>query len=743
MMIAILCASEATATVDQQVLKALHDSCARRNRELGLTGYLGWKNERFFQYLEGPENAMDQVLACIGNDKNQRLLRVVRLGPIQRRRCSRWDMLTFSDDSKPDRRIHDLLEELTRPTGDNVLVDTESRQFIMDMLGQPPGPQMPGKGDLLHAESSDVDTDVTLSSSDTADTLSRFFRDPDAWDSLKESIQPLIDSEIVAGETFRVWVTACATGEEAYSIGMVMAELLENLDKRINFKIYATDIDREALKHASTGVYDERSLEHVSETRRQRFFSKKAGAYLIARHIRENVIFAPHDFIRNAPFTRMHLVTCRNALIGVQADVQQIALKRLHSALNVQGILFLGPSETLGKLEGEFCPVNREWNQYRKRRNLRLPLHFSVERMPTTTQAPNTGHQQFMLDNVETPGSESLTRVSLDAMAQYLGCTCLLVDGNRMVKMVIADPAGILHVHRDEPTLDVARMIPASLRPSMTFAISRAFRESIAVAHRQLRCRPTGQAERMVDIEVIPHLPLGDVAAHHALVIMSVSADSAAQPVDADIAIRGSDDHEVDQLRLELDETRKALQAAIIDLESSNKEQRLVNEQLSAANEVLQGTNEELQSVNEELYTVSVEYQTKLHELSDLNHDLASLLESTNLGVIFLDSELCIRRFTEVATQTINLLPSDVGRPLVDLAHNLHYEGLMSDLRRVLSIGKSITREIRRHNDDQLQMSIHPYRAGSGLAQGVLIVFRDIRKNSGTSQVSEDRDKVH
>ncbi|MGQ7845946.1 chemotaxis protein CheB [Granulosicoccus sp. 3-233] len=998
-MIAILCASEAKTPFDQGMLKELYDEYVKRNRELGLTGYLSWKNNRFFQYLEGPENAIDEAIASIDNDQRQNILRTLRLGPIEQRRFSRWDMLNISGAGIPDIRIQDLIEDVMKSTVGNAFAETESRRLILEMLDQMSKSQKTGNRELLQPDSKDTDIGikppfvvvmgasagglhplqsiirslkpelnaafvviqhfapetetmmdmilqrlttmkvctaaenmriearkiyvippgenlevangcfvlsrqhrlsrgpqfpidicfrsvareygdraiavilsgtgsdgsrgakvlneaggvVLAQSPDTAEfngmptasidtgmvhqilapadiaefvnnlsndhihnslvlwparraeyvsevvslledndvdfaqyksetlfrrierrrvlasvatseeyidfvrnspaerdelrediliTVTSFFRDTEAWEKLKDSILPLINSEIMPGETFRVWVTACSTGEEAYTIGIILTELLETLDKQINFKIYATDIERRALEHASTGIYSERSLEHVSEERRTRFFSRKAGGYLISRKIRENVIFAPHNFIKNAPFTRMHLVTCRNVLIYMQPDLQQIAIKMLHFALNVHGILFLGPSETLGNLQSEFYPVQREWNQYKKLRNLRLPLHLSVERFRDVTREPSHRIQALQVKNNDSPGND-LLRLSLDALSQYTGSTNLLVDGSRTVMMVISDPAGILQVHRGEPTLDITKMIPESLRPSMTFAISRAFKEFKSVSHKQLRCKPVGQGERMVDIEVIPHMPLGESSAQYALVVIGPATSASPTIVNSDIDSTASSSSEVDQLRLELEETKKALQAAINDLESSNDEQRSVNEQLSAANEELQSTNEELQSVNEELYTVNFEYQTKIHELSDLNHDLDNLLDSTNLGVIFLDSELCIRRFTDVATQTVNLLPSDIGRPFVDLAHKLQYKELMSDMRRVLSIGKSISREISRNNVDQLQVGIHPYRAGSGLAQGVLIMFRDLKTRSESVQASEDLDKVH
>jgi chemotaxis methyl-accepting protein methylase/PAS domain-containing protein len=568
-------------------------------------------------------------------------------------------------------------------------------------------------------------------------TVTSFFRDRDAWVNLEKTIAPVIKS-MKPGEVFRVWVTACSTGEEAYTVAIVLTEVIESLNANIAFKIYATDIERKALEFASNGCYSQRSLESVTPERRSRFFTSKLEGYMISREIRENVIFAPHNFIKNAPFTRMHLVTCRNVLIYMQPDLQQIAIKMLHFALNVDGLLLLGPSESLGNLQSEFFPVQREWNLYKKLRNLRLPLHLTSERFREATSIKENKSTPAQLK--QDADMSNIVGMSLDALAHQSGNTNVLIDNHRAVLMVLSDPSGVMQMHRGEPTLDIIKLMPESLRPSLTFAINRVFKEHKAVSHKLLPCKPVGQPERLVNLEIVPHFTKDESSLECALVVVS---DSVSTEIESAESMDDANKELIAALKEELDDTKKALQVAIHDLETSNDGQRAINEQLSAANEELQSTNEELQSVNEELYTVNFEYQTKIHELSDLNQDLDNLLDSTNLGVIFLDSELNIRRFTDFATQKVNLLPSDIGRPFVDLAHNLHYDNLMSDLRRVLSTGKSTTREISRGNLENLQVGIHPYRAGQGVAQGVLITFRDITMKPAQEAAVEDLDTAH
>lgn len=980
-MISIAYASEETVPFSQSMLEELYENAAKKNRRLGLTGYLSSKNGHFFQYLEGPENSINDILHSISNDSRHKILQLVQLGSIEQRRFAQWDLWNISGVDAADIRIQDLIEDVIKSASGDVFAESEMRRIIMEMLDKmsqfhrdnqplkpltvsdsidigdkppfvvalgasagglnplqsivrsldpkldaafvivqhfspdtetvmdmilqrdttmtvcsaeenmkiepskiyviPPGenlevsnnqfklskqqrlsrgPQFPidicfrsiareygdraiavvlsGTGTdgargakvlneaggvvlvqspesaefdgmpnssiesgmahqiltptgiadfinqlskdyvpdtlellpqrraeyvneivgllaehdidfsqyknetlfrrierrrvLAHITSSDDYVEFVQSSEqernelreDILITVTSFFRDEAAWQKLKDSIIPLIATEFKQQDTFRVWVAACATGEEAYTVGMVLTELLEKLDSKINFKVYATDIERKALETASAGWYSERALASVSPERRNRFFTRKADGYMINREIRENVIFAPHNFVKNAPFTRMHLVTCRNVLIYMQPELQQTAIKMLHFALNVNGILFLGPSETLGNLQSEFYPVQREWNQYKKLRNLRLPLHLSMERFRKASSDAVTVAEPLRLKNEAK--ANGIVGLSLDALSQHTGSTNVLVDTSRSVMMVISDPSGILRVQIGEPTLDVTRMVPESLCASLTFAIARAFKEHKKVVHRSLPCQPIGQDERVVDLEVMPHVPSGEPAAQYALVVISESIIGQAEDTLASDPERNT----AKRLRLELEETKKALQSAITDLETSDHEQRSINEQLSAANEELQSTNEELQSVNEELYTVNFEYQTKIHELSDLNHDLDNLLDSTKLGVIFLDSDLCIRRFTDEATQTVNLLPSDVGRPFVDLANNLQYEDLIDDMRQVLATSKSIDREIARQDSDLLQVDIHPYRAGGDIAEGVLVMFRNVNRKA-------------
>jgi len=282
-------------------------------------------------------------------------------------------------------------------------------------------------------------------------TVTSFFRDPEAWDYLKSSLLPT------------VLVTACSTGEEAYTVAMILLEMMDASDKEISFKVYATDVERKSLDLASIGSYSEHAIKQLSKERRKRFFTQ---------------------------------TTCRNVLIYMQPELQQKAIRMLHFSLNVDGVLFIGSSETLGPQQNEFTPVNREWNQYRKLRNLRLPLHLSSDRTFRPPESRNTNETDPAVS-----GRNTITSLSLEVLSRHTGNTNVLVDGNRNVVSVISDPTGILEVRPGEPTTDITRMVPEGIGPSLTFAVARATKEQVNVAHANLKCTPKNQSEREVDVD--------------------------------------------------------------------------------------------------------------------------------------------------------------------------------------------------------------------------------------------------
>ena len=553
--------------------------------------------------------------------------------------------------------------------------------------------------------------------------VTQFFRDKAAWASLATKV---IDPMVVGlgeEESLRVWVTACSTGEEAYSVAILLKEAMERHGVLQDVKVFATDVDKRALATAAAGVYPMSIADDVGPERLRRFFTARGDAYAIKRQIRDMVIFARHDLTRDAPFTRMHLVTCRNTLIYLKSQFQQQAVAMLHYALKINGKLMLGVAETPGDLEEEFNPLDRQMSIYEKKRDVRLSL---TGRRPSLDPKSDT----------VSPRDKSAPPPSLPTRAQVLtegfeafladrAAACLIVSGEtREVLEVFGKPENLLRVPTGGFTRDVERMIIEPLALPLNTALHRArdLGEAVRFTRIPLPGRD-GEPVGAADLRVRYHAAHQDKAGHFTVLIETQDEPSEAEPFDAE----GQAAHRITQLEEELQHTRVSLQTTIEELESTNEEQQATNQELIAANEELQSTNEELHSVNEELYTVNSEYQLKNQELTDLNNDVENLLRATDVGTVFLDSDLRVRKFTPTLAMAINLDHNDLGRPIQHFSHNLRHPGFVEDLRRVQQTGERIERHLETYDGRFLLMRIYPYHAEpSPQRRGVVCTFVDI-----------------
>ncbi|MBE9041311.1 PAS domain S-box protein [Oscillatoriales cyanobacterium LEGE 11467] len=549
--------------------------------------------------------------------------------------------------------------------------------------------------------------------------VTRFFRDKSAWRFLKEEVLPKLLERVKPSEELRFWVSACSSGEEAYSLAMVVDEAVQGSSKPLSFKIFATDLDRVALEKADRGIYPEAIAYDVGEERLARYFTRRDGALQVARKLREKLIFAHHNLTKDAAFTRMHLVTCRNVLIYMQSDLQQQVLRNLHFSLQPQGILFLGESETLGGLDEEFNTLHKKWKLYGKRRDVRLSLPSkTLDAFPKTLPLVQSGESRR--SRFEPILEETLRQLALDRNATYL-----LVDRDDRLLHVFGNSADIFKLPDGRVTQDVTRMVVPALKFPLRTAFHRAKQERRPVRFAGIEL---GEDEnpRRVNLKVTyqeTKKMVGDFA------IVAVEPDDrpvaspTIEPFEADTETQ----RELAELEYELQQTRENLQATIEELESTNEEQQATNEELIASNEELQSTNEELHSVNEELYTVNAEYQSKIQELTELNDDMDNVLSSTEIGVIFLDRHLNIRKFTTAATAAINLVGTDIGRPLAHLAHNTDARDLLGFLEEALETERPAECEVT-HNENHrhLLMRVHPYRQEDGQTDGVVLTFIDI-----------------
>jgi len=545
--------------------------------------------------------------------------------------------------------------------------------------------------------------------------VTSFFRDPGAFAVLEAEIIPELLDAAKPGEEFRVWVAGCASGEEAYSIAILLLEQISAMDKSIQAKVFATDVHPKSLEIAAAGVYSEEALASVNEERRARFFIKTKDGYRVSTELRKTVVFAQHNIIRDAPFTRMNLISCRNLLIYLVPNAQIKALNLFHFGLKTGGVLFLGPSESPGDLIREFEPLHQHWKLYRKNRHSQLPPDL---RLTSTT-----------LHSADRPRSPAGTRES--GMAEVLfqaleltGPPGVLINSDLEVVHSFGDTTDYLSLKRGQPSLGILDMLNGDLRMAVGAAIHRSTRTKEPVTLNSIRVRPDDES-KLVNVTVI-QLPATRRSVSHSLIRFEPTAapkPSTTKGRDLDLTEAARD--RMDALESELRFTKENLQATIEELETSNEELQATNEELLASNEELQSTNEELHSVNEELYTVNAEYQKKIEELTELTHDMDNLLSSTDVHTIFLDEQLCIRRFTPKMAEVFNLIKSDIGRRIHGFVHSIHCENLAEKLDHVLTDRNQFEEEVQNAEGESFLMRILPYK-GDPNKGGVVITLIDI-----------------
>ena len=496
--------------------------------------------------------------------------------------------------------------------------------------------------------------------------VTRFFRDPDAFALLEQDvIMPLLQRANPT-DPIRVWVAACSTGEEVYAIAMLIRDHLDRLDQRPEVQIFATDVDKDAVEFAAHGLYPDSIAADIGVERLQRFFTRVDNRYRVSRAIREMIIFTPHNLLKDPPFTKMDLITCRNCLIYLEAPMQKKVLSLLHYALNPQGHLFLGSSESVGDLSDEFRTIQSKWKIFQKIRDIRLP---AAMRFPAGTSGPHVSPPILPLRPRETSRqTDPLLVQAYERLVEDFCPPILIVNEQYELLRTAGDAAPYLKKPSGTPSLHVLQVIIEDLSVPISTALHKAATEQRDIVYADVRVH-TEETLRHLTLHVkwVP-----DRQQNTALFIISFEESQPARPV---ITIDESFDPEnqtqqrIHDLEQELRYTRENLQASNEELETSNEELQASNEELVAANEELQSTNEELQSMNEELHTVNAEFQSKIQELTDLHNDIDNMLRSTDLGTVFLDRDLHIRKFTPAATTFIHLLEHDIGRPLAHCTH--------------------------------------------------------------------------
>ena len=568
-----------------------------------------------------------------------------------------------------------------------------------------------------------------------------FFRDADAWEALRAKvIVPLVAAK-ADGASIRCWVTACSSGEEAYTLGMLLLEAADAAGKTFDVKIFATDMADRSLAHARAGIYPGGIESEISPGRLERFFERDDSSYRVCRPLREAVVFAPQNVLQDPPFSRMDVCSCRNLLIYLEPDVQRRVLSLLHFALVEGGALFLGTSETTGGADGLFEAIDKPSRIFRRTGPLRngllefpTPTGFALTSLLNASGVPRT--------TAADRGESRLTRVSVAQLTQRA-----LVERYTPPSVVVDRQFRIVYFHgktdpfldqpQGEPTRDLVTLARESVRGPLRLALQAASERQEPHAARD-GVLQTADGPKRVTVRAAPLETNGSV--NHYLVSFEEAPEPAPLPPSAPGAKAGDR-----RLREELARTRDDLQSTIEALQATNEEMKAANEEVTSVNEELQSTNEELetskeelQSLNEELTTVNAQLQVKVEEAQATSNDLTSLLSSTDIAVIFLDPQFRVRRFTPAVKDLIELIAADVGRPLRDLARKFADPDLIPDAKRVLERLVTVEREVLSDSGRHYARQTLPYRTTDDRIAGVVVVFVDVTGRRRAEQAMRD-----
>lgn len=594
--------------------------------------------------------------------------------------------------------------------------------------------------------------------------VTHFFRDRDAFAALEAHIPQLFAGKKKDDEV-RVWVAGCATGEEAYSVAMLLCEHGNRLDSPPNIQVFATDIDEQAIADARDGLYPSMIEADVSPERLREFFGRDHGRYRVRKEIREKILFASHDLLKDAPFSRCDMICCRNLLIYLTNKAQAQVFDVFHFALRSGGLLFIGGSENHGQAQSLFSPVDPKHRLFVRRSTPRpiwkvplLPLRAPVRMFPSRpVRTPRTLPPLATTGAEQTKSDGELERVQagqarrevlfgelhLRLLEQYGPASVVVNEKHEIVHL--SESAGrYLHFVAGEPTANLVKVVHPALQIEMRTALFRAEQSKTAVQTSPQRIEIDGAMET-ISLEIRP-MTSSDEAQGFFLVLFEKEGapppGAIAAPITPPSTAAEAED-EVQFLKQQLNTTVEQYEAANEELKASNEELQAMNEELRSATEELETSKEELQSVNEELSTVNHELKSSIEELSNTNADLNNLMASSDIGTIFLDQQLRIHRFTPNAQKIFNLIPADMGRPISDITSNLTYEGFITDVEKALQDLTTIEREMQLGDQSWYLTRIAPYRRGDDRIAGVVATFIDIsRRKAAEDEVRASERRV-
>jgi two-component system CheB/CheR fusion protein len=568
--------------------------------------------------------------------------------------------------------------------------------------------------------------------------VTNFFRDPEAFAALEHQVIPKLFEGKNSDDTIRIWVPACATGEEAYSIAMLLREAMPKSYSAPKLQIFASDIDEHSLNVARIGRYPASIAKDVPPKRLARFFTREDGSYRVVSDLREVCLFSLHDLLRDAPFSKLDLISCRNLLIYLSTELQNRVIPLFHYALKDEGYLFLGTSENVTLHARLFGVVDKAHRLFQRRAT---PMRALPE-FPLTTRERLP--QRALTPAASAPADPSIQAVAERTLLERFSPAFVVVDADGEVLYSSGRTGKYLELPAGSSTSNIFNMARRGLRLDLRAALHRAVRTGQTSSHKNVTVGTNG-GRQVIDLFV---QPVAKAATADALYLV-IFQDRGEIVADGNEQGEIRDDVEISNVRhleAELHATKERLQATTEELESSNEELKSGNEELSSMNEELQSANEELetskeelQSINEELQTVNTELNNRVEELGRVNSDIANLLESTQIATVFLDQDLAVKSFTPAAKDLFHLVESDTGRPISHVRARFKHDTIQEDAERVLRTLATLERQVQSADSNaRYMMRILPYRTVENMIKGVVITFMDVtRITEAEARVSE------
>lgn len=524
-------------------------------------------------------------------------------------------------------------------------------------------------------------TEIDLLFKDLLIGVTNFFRDPDAFESLKNDVLIKLFKSKPDDYCFRVWVPGCSTGEEVYSIAIILRECLEETKRYFNIQIFGTDIDLSALEIARSGIYPETIMNDVIQSRYKRFFIKENNKIRVKKEIREMVVFGSQNIIKDPPFTKLDLICCRNLLIYLSQDLQKKLLPIFHYSLKPKGILFLGTSEAIAGYVDLFKMVTKKWKIF-ERKDADNYTH-AVFNFPSISRITELAAVPSSFKNLM-EGKNDITNVIRRFLLINYVPPCFVINRLGDILYTHGKVPSYIQFPSIENEFNLFKILPKDIKLKIKNTVKQSLNTNKEMLNKHLTVKRKGSTALLINVRVKPLVDIESISGVVCVIFENIISNKSAKLTQTKYQSITKMSKKIIELEQELQYTKESLQTTIEELQSSNEELQSSNEELQSTNEEIETSKEELQSLNEELVIINTELQTRIDQLASVNDDMNNLFNSTEISAIFLDNDLKIKRFTPKAQDLIHLIQNDIGRPIRHFATNIKYEKLIDDIEEVL-----------------------------------------------------------